>query len=215
MLSRLLIAVVALVATAPNLPAASPVPTDPVEIMAGTYLADPSHTAVGWRVSHLRFNDTFGLFGSITGTLVLDPANLATSRVSMRIPVRKVVTADQGLTGALLRTSSQTGKSDYFGSKAADALFISTKVTPVASGHNAVIEGKLTLNGKTAPLTILATLSGAGKNKFSGKQTIGFHGTATIDRTLWGLDADLPLVGSTVELSISAAFELVPSSKAN
>lgn len=212
---RPLISAAALVTGSSTLPAAPPVLPDLAGIVAGTYQADPSHTAVGWRVRHLGFNNTFGLFGSITGTLVLDPVNPSASRVSMRIPVRKLVTADQGLTGALLRTSSQTGKSDYFGSKAIDALFVSTKVTPESNGRDAVIEGRLTLNGKSAPVTITAVFSGAGRNRFNGKQTIGFHGTATIDRTQWGLDADLPLVGSTVELSISVAFELMPASKAN
>ncbi len=215
MFLRPLIAAAALLAGAAALPAAPPSPADPAGIVAGTYLADRTHTVVGWRVSHMGFNDTFGLFGAITGTLVLDPAKLSESRVAMRIPVRKVVTANEVLTAALLRPNSTRGRPDYFGPQPADALFTSTAVKPGADGRSAVIEGKLTLNGKTAPLTILATLSGSGKNKFSGKQTVGFHGTAAIDRTVWGLDADLPLVGSTVDLSISAAFELVPPGKAN
>lgn len=215
MILRPLIVALALLAGASALPAAPPSAPDPTGIVAGTYRADPSHTAVGWRVSHMGFNDSFGLFGSITGTLVFDPADPANARVALRIPVRKVVTADMGLTGALLRTSSQTGQSDYFGSRAADALFTSTKVTPSTNGRSAVIEGRLTLNGKTAPVTIAATFSGAGKNAITRKKTVGFHGTTTINRTDWGLIADIPMVGTSVDLSISAAFELVPPSKAN
>ncbi|MEQ1640422.1 MAG: YceI family protein [Novosphingobium sp.] len=216
MFLRPLIAAAAMLAGASVLPAAPPpAPADPIGIIAGTYQADRTHTAVGWRVSHMGFNDTFGLFGAITGTLVLDPAKLSEARVAMRIPVRKVVTANEVLTAALLRPNGARGRPDYFGPQPPDAMFTSTAVKPGTDGRSAIIEGKLTLNGKTAPVTLLATFSGAGKNRFSGKQTIGFHGTATIDRTQWGLDADLPLVGSAVDLSISVAFELVPTSKPN
>lgn len=214
MIPRSLIAAATLFAGASTLPAAPPVSPDPSGVAAGTYQADPTHTLVGWRVNHMGFNDYFGLFGSITGTLVLDPANLAASRVSIRIPVAKVTTANAGLTGALLRPNT-VGKADYFGPRPADALFVSTKVTPGADGRSAVIDGKLTLNGKTAPVTIIATFAGAGKNPITRKQTVGFHGTTTINRTDWGLSADVPMVGTSVDLSISAAFELIPPSKAN
>jgi polyisoprenoid-binding protein YceI len=211
MFSRPLIAAVLLSCTAmlAAAPAGPPGSLDPARVTAGTYRADPLHTLVGWRVSHLGFNDYFGLFGTIQGTLVIDPANLPAARVSAKIPVRKVMTASEGLTGALLRDGSGGAKPDYFGSRPADALFNSTKVIPGADGASARIEGNLTLNGVTRPLAIAARFAGAGKNPLSGKQTIGFHGTATIKRSDWGISGDIPLVGDAVELSITAAFERI------
>jgi polyisoprenoid-binding protein YceI len=127
--------------------------------------------------------------------------------VAVRIPIRKVITASQGLTGHLLRSPSQGGKPDYFGAKPADASFVSTAVKPGADGRSAVIEGKLTMNGATRPVTIAATFTGAGKNPLSGKQTVGFHGTTTIKRSEWGLSGDVPVISDVVELTITAAFE--------
>lgn len=207
MLSRPLILAAALFAGATTLPAQLPGQPDPSRITAGTYTADPLHTLVGWRVNHIGFNDYFGLFGSITGSLVIDPANLAASRVAVRIPIRKITTASAALTGHLLRNSSQGGKPDYFGAKPADALFVSTAVKPGADGKSAVIEGKLTMNGVTRPVSIATTFSGAGKNPLSGKQTVGFHGLTTIKRSEWGLSGDVPVVSDAVELTITAAFE--------
>jgi polyisoprenoid-binding protein YceI len=181
---------------------------DKSRIAAGTYLTDPSHTLVGWRVGHMGFNDYLGLFGEIKGTLVLDPARPEAARVSARIPVGKVLTASAGLTGALLRPGGVGGKPAYFGPKPADALFTSTAVKPGADGTSALIEGNLTLNGKTRPVTIAAQFSGAGKNPYTGKQTVGFHGTARIMRSEFGLESDLGLVADRVDLEISAAFEL-------
>ncbi len=210
MIQRIAIAASALaLAGASALTAAPPVPgaPDPARVTAGTYKADPLHTLVGWNVSHLGFNDYFGIFGSITGTLVLDPANLSAARVSVRIPVRKVTTASEGLTGHLLRNPKGGGKPDYFGAKPADALFVSTKVHPLEDGRSASIEGNLTLNGRTRPVTVLAVFAGAGKNPLNGRETVGFHGMASIQRSQWGLDGDVPLVGDEVKLTITAAFE--------
>ncbi len=209
MIPRSLIAAVLMagataLAAAPSAPPGAP---DPARVTAGTYRADPLHTLVGWRVNHLGFNDYFGMFGQVQGTLVLDPANLSAARVSVRVPVKKVITASEGITGALMRNPAGGGKPDYFGSQPADALFVSTKVTPGADGRSAVIDGNLTLNGKTGPLSITATFAGAGKNPLTGKQTVGFHGVANLTRSQWGIDGDLPLVGNGVELTISAAFE--------
>lgn len=207
MLSRPLFAAAALLAGATTLPAQLPGQPDPSRIVAGTYQADPLHTLVGWRVNHMGFNDYFGMFGTIKGTLVLDPANLAAARVAVRIPIRKVVTASQGLTGHLLRAAGPGGKADYFGANPADAVFESTAVKPGADRRSAVIEGRLSMNGVTRPVTIAATFTGAGKNPLSGKQTVGFHGMTTIKRSDWGMAGDVPVISDAVELTITAAFE--------
>lgn len=210
MIPRPLFAAALFLAGATALTAAPPQPpgaADPARVMAGTYKADPLHTLVGWRVNHLGFNDYFGLFGTISGTLVLDPANLAAARVAVRIPLRKVLTASEGLTGHLLRNPKGGGKPDYFGAKPADALFVSTKVSSAPDGRSAAIAGNLSLNGQTRPVTIIATFAGVGKNPLSGKETVGFHGVAVIERSQWGLDGDVPLISDRVELTITAAFE--------
>ncbi|MFM5949164.1 MAG: YceI family protein [Novosphingobium sp.] len=206
---RPVLAALALLGTSASLWAAGTPPgaPDPARVTAGTYKADPLHTLVGWKVNHLGFNDYFGLFGSVSGTLVLDPANLQAARVSVRVPVRKVIAASEGITGALLRDPKGGGKPDYFGGSPGDALFVSTKVSPAADGRTAAIDGNLTLGGVTRPVTITASFSGAGKNPLTGKQTVGFHGTATIKRSDWGINGDIPLVSDEVTLTISAAFE--------
>ena len=187
--------------------AAGPLPgqPDPGRVMAGTYQADPAHTVVGWRISHMGFNDTFGLFGTISGTLVIDPANLAAAKVAVRIPVRKITTANAGLTGALLRPNA-AGKPDYFGPQPADAVFTSTKVTPTADGKSAAITGSLSLNGVIKPVTLNATFVGAGKGLLGAGLTVGFHATTSILRSDYGLTADMGLVGDRVDLEISAGF---------
>lgn len=180
---------------------------DKSRVAAGTYTADPLHTLVSWKVDHFGFNDYFGLFGDISGTLTIDPANPAASKVEVKIPVSKVTTASAGLTAHLLRPANENGKTDFFGPAPADATFKSTSVVLGADGTSAKITGDLTLNGVTKPVTLDATFVGAGTNPFVKAATIGFHAKAKIKRSDFGVNYAIPFVSDEVRLSITAAFE--------
>ncbi|MCY1671505.1 YceI family protein [Novosphingobium sp. SL115] len=180
---------------------------DKARVVAGTYTADAGHSLVAWKVNHFGFNDYFGLFGDVSGTLEIDPANPAAAKVSVKIPVSKVVTASAGLTGHLLKPAAEGKPADFFGAAPADATFVSTSVAPGADGTSAKITGNLTLNGVTKPVTVDATFAGAGTNPFSKAATLGFHGKAAIKRSDFNIKYGLPFVSDDVMLDITAAFE--------
>jgi polyisoprenoid-binding protein YceI len=176
-------------------------------ITGGTYTADPGHTIVVWTLDHLGFSPYSGIFGEVTGSLILDPKNPNAAKVDVTIPVSKVVTASAGLNQHLLRPGKDGGKPDFFGAAPADARFVSTNV--VASGETAKITGNLTLNGVTRPVTLDASFYGAGKMpaQMGGKENVGFRATTTIMRSQFGLGFAVPMVGDEVKLDISAAFQ--------
>ncbi|KRA83441.1 YceI family protein [Altererythrobacter sp. Root672] len=178
---------------------------DPGRVTAGSYKTDPAHSLVGWRVSHFGFNDYFGLFGDVEGTLTLDPANLAGAKVDVTIPISKVVTASAGLTEHLTRAGQDGKKPDFFGPNPAPARFVSTAV--VVNGQEAKITGDLTMNGVTKPVTLDAEFTGAGKHPFNQKETVGFEAEATIKRSDWGVTGVIPFVSDEVKLDITVAFE--------
>ncbi|MGK6355864.1 YceI family protein [Sphingomonas sp. DT-207] len=178
---------------------------DPARVAAGTYAVDPSHTLVGWRVSHFGFNDYFGIFGDATGTLTLDPKNPAASKVDITLPVSKVTTANPDLTKHLLKPAEAGKKPDFFGPSPADARFVSKRVT--VDGQEAKILGDLTLNGVTREVTLDAEFSGAGTNPYNKKETVGFEAETTIKRSDFGIVFGIPAVSDEVELDISVAFE--------
>ena len=194
---------------AQNMPMQAPGSKDAAKVTAGNYTADSNHTLIGWRVNHLGFNDYFGIFGSIKGTLSLDPKNPNAAKVDISIPVSKVTTANAGLTDHLLRAGKDGGKPDFFGPAPADAKFVSTSV--VAKGTSAKIAGNLTLNGITKPVTLDAEFSGAGTTPamMGGKETVGFHAKTIIRRSDFGVNMGIPLVSDTVALDITVAFEKV------
>ena len=186
---------------APQVPGAQ----DASRVTAGTYSADPAHSLVLFEVNHFGFNDYFGIFGDVAGTLVIDPANLDAAKVDVTIPVASVTTASKGLTEHLLRAGKDGGKPDFFGPAPAPARFVSTSVK--ADGMTAMITGDLTLNGVTRPVTFEAEFTGAGNNPFNKKPTIGFEAETEIKRSDFGITTAIPLVSDEVELDISVAFE--------
>ncbi|MBA4046421.1 MAG: hypothetical protein C0471_18700 [Erythrobacter sp.] len=179
---------------------------DASRVTAGTYALDAGHTLVSWDVSHFGFNDYFGLFGNITGTMTMDPANINASKFEIMVPVAEVTVASAGLKDHLLRAGKDGGAADFFGPTPGMAKFTSTSVTRTGP-TTANVSGMLTMNGKSAPVTLAVEFVGAGANPFNKKETVGFHARAVIDRTQWGINYGVPLVSKDVELTISAAFE--------
>ena len=178
---------------------ALPGDADATRVTAGTYEVDGRHTQVNWQVNHFGFNDYFGLFGDVTGTLDIDPANLGAAKVDVTIPIASVATSSAGLT-----THLQTP--DFFDvAKFSTARFVSTSV--FVDGQRATIDGDLTMLGVTKPVELETRFEGAGANPMNKKATIGFHASTTIKRSEWGMTKYVPMVGDEVKLRISIAFE--------
>jgi polyisoprenoid-binding protein YceI len=187
---------------------APPVPgaADPARVTAGIYALDAGHTLVDWEVSHFGFNNYIGLFGNITGTMTMDPAKIEAATFAINIPVAEVTVASAGLKNHLLRPGKDGGAPDFFGPTPGMASFTSTKVVKTGA-TTADVTGTLTMNGKSAPVTLKTEFIGAGANPYNKKATVGFHARTVIDRTQWGINYGVPLVGKDVTLTISAAFE--------
>lgn len=183
-----------------QMPTVAPGAPEPSRVGAGTYTADPHHTQVGFTVNHLGFSFYRGIFGEVTGTLVLDPKNPAAAKVSMDIPIAKIVTTSAPLNEHLM-------KPEFFdAAKFPTAHFESTSIK--VSGTTAKIMGNLTLKGVTKAVTLDARFVGAGKAPMGGnKDDIGFEATTTVKRSDFGVSYGIPMVADEVPLTISAAFE--------
>ena len=179
---------------------------DPARVIAGTYTADPAHSLVEFEVNHFGFNEYFGIFGDVSGTLEIDPDNLESAKVDVIIPIVSVTTASAELTGHLLRPAKNGESPDFFGPDPKPARFRSTSVS--VDEMMAEITGDLTINGITKSVTLEAEFTGAGINPFNKKRTVGFEAETEIMRSDFGVNYGIPLVSDEVELEISVAFEM-------
>lgn len=182
---------------------------NPTLLKGGTYQADPAHSMVGWRVNHFGFNDYFGIFGDVQGSLRLDPNAPGEAQVDVTIPISGVVVASAELRDHLLRPGKDGGPPDFFGPAPEPARFVSTEVRVSPGGLTADVPGRLTLNGITKPIILKMRFTGAGANPMSKVETVGFEGHATIKRSDFGIGFGIPMVSDDVALELTAAFEAV------
>ncbi len=179
---------------------------DTSRVTAGTYALDPAHTLVNWRVNHFGFNDYFGLFGDIEGTMTMDPANISDAEFEIMVPIAQVTVASEELKDHLLRPGKEGAAPDFFGPEPGMATFTSTNVRQ-NSDTTAIVSGMLEMNGNTGPVTMRVEFTGAGTNPMNKAETVGFEGRAVIDRSQWDVNYGQGLIGNDVELIITAAFE--------
>jgi len=176
-------------------------------VEAGTYKIDSAHSMVGWKLDHFGFNDYFGIFGDVAGTITVDPANPTASTVDVTIPIASVVVPSAGLKDHLLRAGQNGNAPDFFGPDPAPARFVSTSIESTG-GTTANITGDLTMNGVTKPVVVAAEFAGAGANPMSRAATIGFHGRAVVKRSDFNVSFGIPFgLADEVPLDISVAAE--------
>jgi polyisoprenoid-binding protein YceI len=178
---------------------AAPGTKDVAKVTGGAYTIEPTHTQVLFAYDHMGFSNNMGIIAQPSGTLTLDKANPAASKVSVDIPVANLKTGIAALDEHLM-------KPEFFDSaKFPKASFVSTGVK--VDGTGAEITGNLTIKGITKPVTLDAEFYGAGVQPMNKKENIGFVATGTIKRSEFGMGMAVPMVGDAVELKIVAAFQ--------
>jgi polyisoprenoid-binding protein YceI len=167
---------------------------------AGTYQADTYHTQVVFSILHFGFTNFSGIFAGASGTLQLNPTQLADSKLDMSIAMESLTTTVPVLTREL------KGDQWFEVAKFPTATFVSTKIVRTGSA-SAQVTGDLTLHGVTKSEVFAVHLVGAGINPLSKVYTVGFEATGTIRRGDFGVKIDLPAVGDDVTLRMAGAFE--------
>lgn len=171
------------------------------DVKAGDYRVEPYHTQVLFSVSHFGLSNFSGVVTGASGSLKLDPAHPANSKLDVSVEAATILTPVEKLTGEL------RGAEWLDADKYPKATFVSTRVIPTGAGQ-ATVEGDLTLHGVTRPLTLKAHFVGAGVNPITKGYTVGFDGEGAIKRTEFGVTKYAPMIGDTVHLTLHAAFEL-------
>lgn len=180
--------------------AAQDVSMDAARAPNGTYRLEASHSQLVFSVLHLGLTDYFGRFDKMGGTLSFDGNQPEKSFVSVTIDTSSVDTPSSRLNDTL--------KADVF---ATDRFAVATfqSVSIVRTGRDSGrILGNLTIKNVTRPVTLEATFTGGEQDPLNGAYALGFHATATIKRSEFGL-TDMSwtqLVGDDVHLIISAMF---------
>ena len=160
-----------------------------------TYEIDSSHSSVKFNIRHFIAKTT-GNFAEFQGTLHIDRANLTNSSVKATIAIPSVDTDSE-------KRDAHLQEDDYFGTATNPMMtFTSTQWKATEDADEFEVTGDLTIRGITNPVTLDVELLGFGEGR-NGAYLSGWEATGTIDRTLWGLNAGQPAVGSDVDILIN------------
>jgi polyisoprenoid-binding protein YceI len=167
---------------------------------AGTYTLDPNHVSVEARVSHIGFSTSIFRFGKAAATLQWDPKAIAKSKLDATVEVNSLMTNVAGFAEEL------QGDKYLNAAKNPQASFVSTAFRQTDATHGKV-DGRLTLMGKTLPVTFDVTLVGAGPGFAGGPvmgHVIGIHAETAVDPHRLGLPA---ILSAPIAIVIDAEFD--------
>ncbi len=159
-----------------------------------TYTIDPMHTFVTFEAKHYGTSTNRGRFDKKTGTIVLDKA-AKSGKVDIAIDMASINTG----TGSF---DSHLKSKDFFNVDGfATATFTSDKL--VFDGDKVTaVDGKLTLLGKTQPVTLKALNYGCYENARLKREVCGGDFETSIKRSDFGMSFGLPGIPDDVKLLI-------------
>jgi polyisoprenoid-binding protein YceI len=192
------LALFALLATS----AAAAVSDDPRLAPPGTYRIEPRHSQILFSIRHLGLTDYYGRFEKVAGTLNFDPTAPERSAVSVTIDTGSASVMSSELVGELV------GPHVFDSANYPQATFVSTAVSRTGT-NTGTMTGNLTLHGVTRPVVFNIVFNGGADSPMGGASyDLGFHATASIKRSDFGLDRMIwsGFVGDDVNLTIEAMF---------
>jgi polyisoprenoid-binding protein YceI len=178
------------------------VSTDPKQAPAGSYQMETRHTQVLFAIPHFGITDYYGRFEKVSGALSFNPGAPEKSSVSVSIDTGSASVMSSELMGEIV------GPSVFDSANFPTATFVSTSVerTGPTTGK---MTGDMTIHGVKKPVTFDVTFNGGLPSPMGNPAyDIGFHATATIKRSDFGLDKMMwsSAVGDDVKLTIEALF---------
>lgn len=168
---------------------------------AATYEVDAAHSQVGFSVSHMTVSKVRGAFGTVSGTIQYDPANVPATRVDGKVGIGSVDTANVDRDKHLVSP-------DFFDAvKFPEMTFVSKSVKNVTSTTFDLV-GDLTLHGVTKEVVFKVNKLAPDVKDPWGNTKSGTTATTTLNRQDFGiawntkLDSGGYVVGDEVAVTL-------------
>jgi polyisoprenoid-binding protein YceI len=173
--------------------------TTTLPLAAGTWPVDTAHSSVEFTIRHLGLSRVRGRFNEFAASLQVGES-LPTSWLEATIELSSVDTNNADRDGHLRST-------DFFGVDVNPQMTF--RSTSISQGGDAyAVDGDLTLNGITRPVTLDVEFNGVETYPMDQKRHAGFSATTTISRKEFGIDFDMPLGVDKVALGDKVTIEL-------
>ena len=169
---------------------------------AGTWVAEPAHSEIGFTVRHLGLTKVRGRFNSFSATAeIVEPHTASSVRATIDLSSVDTNNADR---------DQHLASSDFFNAETQPEMtFVSTAVT------EDTLVGDLTINGVTKSVELDLEFAGVVTDGY-GVTRAGFSAEGRIRRSDFGIDFNMPvgmdgmLISDKVDISLE--IQLVPQS---
>ncbi|MBI5154527.1 YceI family protein [Candidatus Poribacteria bacterium] len=160
---------------------------------AKTFVVDPVHSGVMFRLQHMGVGYFHGNFEDISGTIVWDEADPAKSSIQIAVNPASLDTNNKG-------RDEHASSPDYLDTKKfTTSTFASTSIRKV-SGSIYEAAGDFTLHGVTKPITFQFEHVGSAEDRSGGLRT-GAEAVFTIKRSDYGIGQPAGL-GDEIRLTV-------------
>ncbi len=166
---------------------------------AGLYVTDPAHTQVIWSLDHSGLSHWSARFVAAKATLDWRPDAPADSRLEVEIDP------------ASLRTDFPHPEETNFDQMIAEdpdflagapIRFVSREIE-LTGARTGIVRGDLTFRGQTHPAELAVTFNGSmAEHPFAKTAKLGFSAVTRFDRSDWGLNILVPMIGDEITLSV-------------
>jgi polyisoprenoid-binding protein YceI len=173
---------------------------DDLAPLAGEWQVDPTHSSLEFIARYAMYTLVRGRFTSYSGAVVLDPLHPDSTQVSVDVDAASVDTS-------MAARDTHLRSEDFFDVERYPTItFRSRGVTLLAAGRFTV-RGELTIRGLAQPIRLDVNLLGRAPDML-GNPRLGMRATAKVQRALWGMTWNAPVLGGGVTLADEVDLEL-------
>jgi polyisoprenoid-binding protein YceI len=177
-----------------------PATTTSLPLAKGVWAVDTNHSGVHFKVRHIGLSNVRGRFNRYESTLTVGDT-LADTEIDASVELASVDTNQADRDAHLLST-------DFFSADQHPTMtFRSTAVREKGDGEYE-LEGDLTLNGITKPVTFEVEFHGTEVFPGDGLTHAGFSASTVLPRDDFGIDFNMPLGLDTFALGKKISVEL-------
>lgn len=176
------------------------------EMPTGNYKVDLSHASIVWKVSHLGLSNYVARFADFDAAIVFNSGNIEKSKITASINPMSIQTAYPNAAEKDFNKVLATDKGWFNAGTFASIDFVSTSIDMIGE-KTAVMKGNLTFLGVSKEVSLDVVFNGAMQRQpFSGKPTMGFSATTSLNRSDFGMNKYVPSIGDNVDIMIEGEF---------